>query len=197
MRMTSIEQEAAAAVAARTTQDTPAPPEGAGPGSAVALPVRAVIDRLLDQHTTSVEEWAISLLTDADMESSDPEDATLNILAQILTARSSAEVLASLELTRAKDMCGGEPGGHSPLLEIRGVRPMASTFEDGAKCYVIVSAIYVHNGETVSFTTGAKAVQAAILAHVANGWMPFQALLEIRRKPTAAGFYPLNLVAGG
>lgn len=167
------------------------------PGTAVALPFGATVAALLDHHTISIEQWVTALVTDAEFEETDTEEATIGILAQILTARTSEEALASLELERAKAMCGGEPGGHSALLEIRGARPMKSAYDEGAPCFCIVDAIYVHNGEPVRFTTGAKAVQAAIIAHIGNGWMPFRALLEIRSKPTARGFYPLNLVAGG
>lgn len=194
----SIESQARAAVdAANQPAQTAPADQGAAPGTAVALPYSETVLALLGQHTISVEQWVTALLTDQEFEDRDTEEATIGILAQILTARTSEEALASLELERAKVMCGGEPGGHSPLLEIRGARPMKSAFEEGAPCFCIVDAVYVHNGEPVRFTTGAKAVQAAIIAHIGNGWMPFQAILEIRSKPTARGFYPLNLVAGG
>lgn len=194
----SIEQQARAAVDA-AANPTPAQTALAdpAPGTDLVAAFGARVAELLGQHTISLEQWVTALLTDAEFEAADPEEATLGILAQILTARTSEEALASLQLERAKDMCGGEPGGHSPLLEIRGARPMKSTFEEGATCFCIVDAVYVHNGEPVRFTTGAKAVQAAIIAHIGNGWLPFQAILEIRNQPTAKGFHPLNLVAGG
>jgi len=169
----------------------------AAPGSAVAVTFRADIEALLAPHTISTTEWVTALVTGDDFPEDNPDESILGILAQILTARTSEEALASLELDRAKEMCGGEPGGHSALLEIRGARPMKSRFDDGAPVYSIVDAVYVHNGEPVRFTTGAKAVQAAIIAHIGNGWMPFRAVLAIRRTPTAAGYYPLNLEAGG
>ena len=194
----SIEQQARAAVDA-ANEPTPAQVamQTAAPGTDLAPMFGARVAELLGRHTISIEQWVTALLTGDEFDTPDPEESTLGILAQILTARTSEEALASLELERAKDMCGGQPGGHSQLLEIRGARPMASTFDEGAPCFCIVDAVYVHNGEPVRFTTGAKAVQAAIIAHIGNGWLPFQAILEIRRQPTAKGFYPLNLVAGG
>lgn len=174
----------------------PDPDSSGTPGAALEVPFGAVVEQLLAQHTISLTTWVTALVTGNEYETGDPEESVIGILAQILTARSSDEALASLELDRAKAMCGGEPGGTSPLLEIRAARPMKSRFDEGAPVYCIVDAVYVHNGEQVRFTTGAKAVQGAIIAHIGNGWMPFQARLEIRRLPTAAGYYPLNLIAG-
>jgi hypothetical protein len=155
------------------------------------------IDALLQPFTLNIDEWAEALFSVSEFPESDPDDATNAMLAAILMAETSEEVLASMELNRAKEMCGDEPGGHSPLLTIYGARPVKSEYEDGANCYIIVDARYKVDGRSARFTTGARAVQAAILAHVVRGWLPFDAMLEIRRERTRKGYYPLNLVAGG
>lgn len=152
---------------------------------------------LLQPYTIDLRQWVEALFAVTEFEEADPDTTSMAMLAQILGAQSSEEALSSLELSRAKEMCGDEPGGHSPLLIIHGARPMRSEYEEGANCYVIVDATIKHNGERARFTTGAKAVQAVILAHMANNWMPFEAILTIRREKTRRGFYPLGLEAGG
>jgi hypothetical protein len=155
------------------------------------------LEQLLAPATMDYSTWLEALLTDERLEDSDPDEAGIGILAAILLAETSEQALAALNLKRAKELCGGEPGGHSPLLEIRGARGMVSSFEEGAPAYAIVQAVIVSTGERIQFTTGARAVQAVILKHIGEGWLPFRAILTIRLHPTRRGFHPLNLEAGG
>lgn len=155
------------------------------------------IDQLLKPFTLDLDEWAEALFEVREFPEQDPDDQTNALLAAILLADTSEEALAAMQLDRAKDLCGDEPGGHSPLLVIYGARPIRSEFEEGPSCYLIVDAVVKADGKRVRFTTGAKAVQAVILAHMGRGWMPFEAILEIRRQKTRRGYYPLNMVAGG
>src|SRR5215469_7054581 len=167
------------------------------PGTAVALRFDEEIERILTPYTITAIEWARLLFKVTEFPEQDPDDITNSMLASILMADSSEEVLSALSLDRAKELAGDEPGGHSPLLVIHGARPMKSDYDEGPPCYCIVDATVKATGKRIRFTTGAKAVQAAILAHVGHGWMPFEAILEIRRERTRRGYYPLNLVAGG
>lgn len=160
-------------------------------------PMTRIIGDLLEPFTINLDEWARALFDAGEFTEADPDEMSLAMLAQILSAQTSEEALSSLEMDRAKKLAGDEPGGHSPLLIIRSARPMKSSFEEGARCYVIVDAVRVVDNMPVRFTTGAKTVQAVILAHMANGWMPFRAVLTIRRTATRRGFYPLGLEAGG
>lgn len=160
-------------------------------------PIAELLGELLQPYTIDLREWAQALFSVTEFAESDPDETSFAMLASILGAQSSEEALMSMELNRAKELCGGEPGGHSPLLIIRGARPMKSEYEEGANCYVIVDATEKHNGKPCRFTTGAKGVQAVILAHMVNGWMPFEGILTIRREKTKRGFYPLGLEAGG
>jgi hypothetical protein len=160
-------------------------------------PMTRIIGNLLEPFTINLDEWARALFDAGEFAEADPDEMSLAMLAQILSAQSSDEALSSLEMDRAKKLAGDEPGGHSPLLQIRSARPMKSSFDEGARCYVIVDAIRKVDGASVRFTTGAKTVQAVILTHMANGWMPFDAVLTIRRTATRRGFYPLGLEAGG
>lgn len=186
-------------------------PSGAGqqaPGGAIAVPrvhvpdtltglTQADLEQLLAPATVQPGVWLRHLLTMDEYPEEEEADTGLGLLAAILMADSPDAVLHALDLQRAKAMCGGEPGGHSPLLVITGARGMKSSFEEGSPIYAIVSAVVKATGERIQFTTGARAVQVTILKMMAEGWMPFEALLQIRSQPTQRGFYPLSLVAGG
>lgn len=196
-RHNPIEESALAATGTKVDTATGEIVPAAAAGGQLVTPLSARIEALLQPYTISLDEWAEALFSVAEFPDQDPDEATFGMLAQILLANSSSEILASMELDRARALAGDEPGGHSALLVISGARPMKSEFEEGPSCYVIVDASYKADGKPARFTTGARAVQAAILAHAARGWLPFEAVLEIRRRPTRRGFYPINLVAGG
>jgi hypothetical protein len=187
----ALEREAREAVAA-----APAPADKA-PGTSLALMTNAELEELVGTRTVPIREWAASLVQDTDFPDDDPDEMALGILAGILLAGSSEEALAVTNLQRAKELCGNIPGGHSPLMEITAAMPFKSTYEQGAPCYSMVSATVVSTGEKIKFTTGARAVQAVIIAHLVHGWMPFRCLITMRATPTQRGYYPLNLEAGG
>ena len=167
------------------------------PGTELALMTDRELSELVGTRTVPVREWARSLVQDDEFPAEDPDEMALGILAGILMAKSSEEALSVTNLQRAKELCGGVPGGHSPLLEITDAMPFKSTYEEGAPCYAMVSAVVVSTGEKFKFTTGARAVQAVLIAHMVHGWMPFRCLITMRSTPTQRGYYPLNLEAGG
>lgn len=172
---------------------------GVAPDSGAQLaPVSAgEIEQLLQARALPVLQWAQALLNKSEYEEDADTDPALEIVAAILGGTTSAEILAATNMKTAEDLIGTEPGGHSPLLEITDARPLKSTFTAGPSCFCVIGATIVATGEQFKFTCGARGVQAAILAHVYRDLMPFQAILVRRLKPTRAGFYPLNLEAGG
>jgi hypothetical protein len=169
------------------------------PGAALAEVERfsvAELDRLLSPHTVNPREWIVYLMTNEEMPEADADEQTLGMLASILLAGSSEEALSALDLQRARELCGGEPGGRSPVLEFYGARALKSDYEEGATCYMIADAVRLDTGERCRFTTGARAVQMVMAKHCYEGWLPFKGALEIRRERTRRGFHPLNLVGG-
>jgi hypothetical protein len=174
----------------------PAPPAGT-PGTALATRITdQEIEAFLAPVTLTPVDWIRVLMNVQDMPEYDPDEMALGMLAQILMADTPADVLGALDLDRAKDMCGGEPGGKSNILEIQGARALKSDYEEGAACYCIVTAFDTAAGNRIQFTTGAKAVQMVIAKMAYEGWLPFKGRLEIRREKTKRGFYPINLIAG-
>ena len=168
------------------------------PGSALAVPfTQAELDTMLAPYQVDFRSWLTTLLTGAEYPEGDAEESAMGMLAQILTAGDLDEMFSAMQMERAKEMCGGEPGGRSFVMDITGARPMKSTFEEGPGTFVIISAIEVASGRKFQFTTGARAVQASVAMAMHKGWLPMRCVLVIRRKATARGFYPLNLEAGG
>lgn len=178
--------------------EVPAPPAFTPSASTeLVKPVtQAEIDAILAPHVVDMRTWLRGILTADDFPESDPDAMALGMLAQILMAETSEQALSMFSLDRARDMCGNEPGGRSPVLEITGARALKSTYAEGAACYSIIAATRLDTGAKLQFTTGSKAVQMLVWKHVHQGWIPFRAMLEIRREKTQRGFHPLNLVAG-
>jgi hypothetical protein len=162
------------------------------PGTELAVFGPRDLENLLGVQVIDIRSWAESLVHGAEFPESDPDDATDTMLTGILMASSSQEAFAAMQLQRAKEMCGGEPGGRSNAQEVRGVLPFKSTFEQGAPCYIVVSSFDLAESRSIRWTTGAKAVQTVILTHYVRGWWPFRMQLAIRGERTKRGFYPLN-----
>lgn len=168
----------------------------AGPGTEVATLTPAYLETLLAPFTITPVQWVKALTGSEDFPDQDAEAMTLSIMAAILGSENAEEALAVMNVQRARELCGGEPGGRSPVLEITSARPLKSTYDQGAPCYAIFKATRCDSGEKLQVTTGARAVQAFLLACEFRGWFPVKACLEIRREKTEAGYYPLNMVSG-
>jgi hypothetical protein len=167
------------------------------PGGQLATVDDNAIAALFDQPALDIVGWARALAQNAAYDDDGDASPELDMVIAILSASSSAEAMAVTNVRTAEDLIGTEPGGHSPLLQITGARPLKSTFKEGPPCFCIVDATIKATGEAIKLSTGGRTVQAVILAHVNRGWLPFEAILTRRLKPTRAGFYPLNLEAGG
>ena len=101
-----------------------------------------------------------------------------------------------MQALSVKDLLGDDPGARTSVFEIRGATPLASSFEEGVSCFAIIDAWNLAEKTPVTLSCGARAVQAAILAHIIHGWLPMRAVFTRRRKPTRKGFYPVNLESG-
>ena len=166
-------------------------------GQRELTPFQAQLEQLLAPHTLDLQQWAEALFSVRDFPEADPDEQSHAMLAAILLSSTSEEALASMELDRARQLCGDEPGGTSGVLRFTGARPVKSEYEEGPACYLIVEATRLADGKQLRFTTGAAQIQAVILWHVGHQLMPFDGVLSIRREKTRRGFYPMNLTAGG
>lgn len=179
-------------------QGKAAVPASATPGKALVKPfTSAELDELLAPHAIDMRSWLTTLMTEAEFPEQSADESTFGMLAAILTAGDVDEMFAAMQMERAKVLAGNEPGGKSFLMQITGARPMKSTFEEGPGVFAIFQAVEVASGRKFQFTTGARAVQAAVAGAMVKGWMPLTCLLTIRRQATQRGYYPLNLEQGG
>lgn len=187
--------------AATTQEDTAAAAEPLTgqvyqPGTDLALPTPGELAEILGSQQLPMRQW-VSALVDAErFEETDEEDASLGMVRSILLATSSEEVFAAMNVVSVKDLLGTEPGAQSNVFEIRAAQPLKSTFEEGASAFAIITAFDLAEGQPVTLSTGARAVQSAIVAHMVHGWMPFKAKFTRKRKPTRSGYYPTNLERG-
>ena len=165
--------------------------------AALAVPDDRQIMALLESRALPVVAWAQALLQNTEFDEAADSNPELDMVAAILAAESSQSALAVTSMRTALDLLGDKPGAHSGLLRIHGATPLRSTFDDGPPCFAVVSVEDVASGEQYKLTIGARSVQAVILAHTVRGWLPFDCILTRRLKATRAGFYPLNLEAGG
>lgn len=171
--------------------------EPAAPGTAVDRVAPGELAALLQGSAMPFLSWASALLTNTEFGEDTGADSSYGIIAAILAAESSGEAMKVADMTPVEELCPKTPGAHSPLLRITGATPLKSTFDEGPPCFCVVHAEIVATGEQITTSIGARAVQAVILKHIHAGWMPFEAVLTRRLKPTRAGFYPMNLEAGG
>lgn len=171
--------------------------EAIPPGRAVDRVAPGELAALLQGSAMPFLSWASALLTNTEFGEDTGADNSYGIIAAILSAESSEEAMKVADMTPVEELCPKTPGAHSPLLRITGATPLKSTFDEGPPCFCVVHAEIVATGEQITTSIGARAVQAVILKHIHAGWMPFEAVLTRRLKPTRAGFYPMNLEAGG
>lgn len=186
-----IEQRAAAAVGGRGLF-TPASP----PGTQLATIDSAELTALLGTHVIPVREWVAALMEAEQFEETDEEDAQLDMVRAILLAESPEQVFASMTVLSVKDLLGDDPGARSNVFEIHGATPLKSTYTEGPSAFAIIRARDLAQGLDVTLSCGARSVQAAIIAHMVHGWLPFKAVFTRKRKPTRRGFYPVNLESG-
>lgn len=167
------------------------------PAGQLARVSNDAIAALFDAPPLDIISWARALAENTGYDDDGDSSPELDMVVAILTAQSSEEAMAVTNVRTATDLCGTEPGGHSPLLVITGARPLKSTFKDGPPCFAIVDATIKATSERIKLSCGGRTVQAVILAHINRGWLPFECVLTRRLKATRAGYYPLNLEAGG
>lgn len=184
-----IADEAAAAVDAQRAAQT-------APGTAVALPTEAELVQMLGVHTIPVRQWAAALMEQDAYEEDDQEDAGLSIVRAILLASTSEEIFAAMNTLSVKELLGEDPGSRSQVFEIHSASPLKSTYEEGPSCFAVIRAYDLAEKRWVTMSCGARAVQAAILAHMIRGLLPMRAVFVKRRKPTRKGYYPVNLESG-
>lgn len=133
-----------------------------------------------------VQDWTPFLLGDSTPEFIDPEQASRDIVMQILSAPDMDAVL---------DMAGTTPIGDITGRPIRilNARAMRSAYEQGATMYLLLDVADLETGETLKVTCGARNVMAQLYRWEQLGRPTFDCVCRPTDKPTAQGYYPLWL----
>ncbi len=172
-------------------------PGSATPGTELATITPAQIEALIAPHAMRYVDVAAALLNNARYEEEPDAGGASSIVASILTATSSDAALKAAQMDNAESLIGTDPGTRSDRMIIRKGLALESAFDEGVPCFMVISAVWKATGEPFQFTSGARAVQATVLKHTFEGWLPFECVLTRRRKATRKGFFPLNLEFAG
>lgn len=132
----------------------------------------------------TVEELKGMLLKAQDEATVDPEEVERNIWERMLNAESAEELFGSTSV-----MQWGENLG-VPVL-VQDVKFNGSDFADGLGLYAVVTGKI--GGKTVNLTLGARTPLIQLLIARDKGWLPYKVMLEKSARPTAKGYFPLNL----
>lgn len=163
---------------------------------ALAIPTEAELDQILGSRQIPVKQWIAALVAEEQFEETDQEDRALGMIRSILLAESSEAVFAAMNVVSVKDLIGPDPGAQSNVFEIHGAQPLKSSYDEGPSAFALIHAYDLAEQVPVTLSTGARSVQAAVIAHMIRGWMPFKARFTRKKRPTEAGYYPLNLERG-
>lgn len=117
----------------------------------------------------------------------DPEAIQREILTQIWNASSDEEMQAVGKATPWQDLIGVP-------VHIKGFRWRPSSYDQGAKVFVVVNAQRMDTGEDVVLTTGGKNVLMQLANIARREAFPWNGVLQESEKQTAAGYRPLWLV---
>lgn len=133
-----------------------------------------------------IDDWVPFILSDATPEFEDAEQASRDIVMQILQAADADEILEGAEVTPAKAMLG------KPL-RINGARAKKSAYEEGATMYVLIDAVDLGTGEVVKISCGSRNVLAQLYRTYQLNAFPLDCRILESERPTANGFRPLWL----
>lgn len=116
----------------------------------------------------------------------DPAEVSRRILAELLEAKSDAELFA-------REAVGWRNLEGLPV-EITGYpRWRPSSFDEGSNVFFVVPAIRMDTGERVTLTTGAGSVLAQLVNMTERKTLVGAKLKLVKGKQTQAGFNPLRL----
>lgn len=114
----------------------------------------------------------------------DPAEIQREIMAQLLSAGSDAELEAVGSATGWRELAGVP-------MELHGFRWRPSSFEEGAAVFFVVDATRLDTGQRVALTTGSGNILAQLVNMARrNTLVGAVRALEIAETPTRAGFRP-------
>jgi hypothetical protein len=140
-------------------------------------PIDTIANSEVERFLTSVEAAVMD----------DPAAISAAIVANILQARTAEDVFGTNDVTPAEDVLGQR-------LTIRGVRWNRSRYDDGPTVYAMIDAVD-DDGEVLTISCSGRNVMAQLFRLNELGAFPAVCAIVQADRPTAAGYFVLNLVA--
>jgi hypothetical protein len=147
-------------------------------------PVTEIIDAGTAVSTEVGSMESMVLMVDELPEPDD--DATERILAQLLRAKSTADLNKPWE-------AAGIQGYLDVPLRVLKVTRAPSDFEDGIGVYVVIHAVNVRTNEPVIATTGSVSILAQLIMAHRNGWLPATVIPRGPKRKPRNGRFPMHL----
>lgn len=122
----------------------------------------------------------------AEMAAEEEEDPSLSIAIRIMQGSTAADILGAQEVIPADELLG-------EAITVKDIKFRKSSFTDGSKCYVLITAHRETTDSEVLISCGAKNVQLQTLRLRHLGLLPIRCAITKASKATANGFYPLFL----
>lgn len=133
-----------------------------------------------------VQDWTPFLLGDATPEFEDPEQASRDIVMQILAAADVDAVLEGAGTVPCQELVG-QP------IQIERAKAMKSAHEGGATMFLLMDVVLLETGEQIKVTCGARNVMAQLYRVSQLNGFPLACRIMRAERATAQGFYPLWL----
>lgn len=115
-----------------------------------------------------------------------PEEASINIASRILDAETAEDILAPVEALNAEDLNGAP-------FTLNAVAILPSGMDGGIGFFAVFDASDPKTGDSMSITCGAANVVAQAAALYDKGFLPMTVVIEVSKKATSRGFYPMSL----
>jgi hypothetical protein len=141
---------------------------------------------LFTEQEPSPMEVARWILDPDQMAERDPEESARAILARILSAGTAEEVLASREVTHARDILG-------EAIEVHAIKWQRSDFQQGSSCYVVMHAKSLNDARDLTITCGGRNVMMQLLKLQSINALPARCRITQSAKQTSNGYLPLWL----
>lgn len=135
-----------------------------------------------------VQDWTPFLLGDATPEFEDAEQASRDIVMQILNAKDVESVFEGADTTPARDLLGVP-------IRILSAKAKRSAYEGGATMFLLIDAVRLdqESGEVIKVTTGARNIMAQLYRLTQLNALPVACVIVESERPTAEGYRPLWL----
>lgn len=150
-------------------------------------PELAPFKNILSPPIVEPGEVLAAVFSVADMAQPDPEFTARSIAAQIIMAATLDEAATQQEVTHAEDIL-------DVPLRLRDVKWLPTDYDEGARCYALITCIRTDTGDETLVSVGGLNVLAFVFKWWHAGMPDYTILIHRADKPTDRGYYPLRAI---